>query len=58
MALNTNASYIDKFRGCCLQIDDIVYLTTPRVQSLSEQILNHKNEPEIISSMIHMVLAV
>jgi hypothetical protein len=56
MALNASAHYIDKFRGCCLQIDDIVYLTTPRVQSLTEKILHHKNEPKIISSLIHMVL--
>lgn len=39
-------------------IDDLTYLTPPRVQSLTDQIFYHRDDPQIINNLLHMVLAV
>ena len=38
MAVNVRAQYVERFKGCCMLIDDLTYLTPPRVQSLAYQI--------------------
>jgi hypothetical protein len=58
MAVTVRAQYIDRFKGCCMLIDDLTFLTLPRVQSLTDQISFHREDPQIISNLIHMVLAV
>ena len=35
MAVNVRAKYIEHFNGCCMLIDDLTYLTPPRVQNLT-----------------------